>query len=86
MYYPEGWVATVDGQEVPIIRTNFVLRGLCVPAGSHTIELKYDDPTAHASERVSLFGSIVLGLLLLAAGAVFVMDLRNRKPEDPTTI
>lgn len=86
VYYPEGWVATVDGQEVPIIRTNFVLRGLCVPAGSHTIELKYDDPTAHASERVSLFGSIVLGLLLLAAGTVFVMDLRYLKPEDPTTL
>jgi hypothetical protein len=39
--YDPGWQATVDGAPVPIYRTNVLLRGVVVPAGTHTIEFVY---------------------------------------------
>lgn len=41
IYYP-GWVARVDGREVPILRTDLLFRGVEVPAGHHTVEFRYE--------------------------------------------
>src|SRR5204863_4745057 len=38
--YP-GWRASVDGGRVPIYRTDYVLRGVVVPAGEHVVEFVY---------------------------------------------
>jgi hypothetical protein len=40
-FYP-GWRATVDGVEQPIIRANFLFRGIMVRAGQHNVELRYE--------------------------------------------
>ncbi len=37
IYYPT-WTATVDGKQTQIFETDFALRGIVVPKGSHTIE------------------------------------------------
>ena len=39
-YYP-GWRATVDGRPAEIYPTNIVMRGLLVPAGATSVELRY---------------------------------------------
>jgi len=41
IYYP-GWVATIDGQERPIVRTNLLFRGVEVPAGRHRVEFRFE--------------------------------------------
>ncbi len=67
IYYPAGWTAYIDGKEAEIIRTNYVLRGLKVPAGNHEIEFKFAYPDFDKYENIALIGSILLTLLVLAA-------------------
>jgi hypothetical protein len=50
-----GWQATVDGHPAPVLRADYLLQGVPVPAGRHEIRLTYREPT------------IGLGLALSAA-------------------
>jgi hypothetical protein len=80
IYYPAGWKAYVDGKESEIIKTNYLLRGLYLPAGKHTIEFKFHPDTYFKWYNVSLYSSILI-LLLFAAGVVFgVKESLNSKP------
>lgn len=71
VYYPDGWKAYLDGEEVPIHRVNYLLRGIEIPAGEHDLEMRFEVPKYHASNNVALAGSILLTLLLIGA---FVKD------------
>lgn len=79
VYYKEGWKAFVDGKETPIVRTNYVLRGLALPAGQHNIEFRFEPAGYYNGKTVTHIASALLGLLVIAA--VFVhwrnKDRRN---------
>lgn len=36
-----GWYATVDGEEVPLLRANALFRGVCAPAGAHRLAFRF---------------------------------------------
>jgi hypothetical protein len=42
VYYPAGWTAYLDGTEVPIHRVNYLLRGVHVPEGEHTLVMRFE--------------------------------------------
>ncbi len=53
LYYP-GWQATIDGQSVPVYPTDYALRGLCLPAGTHTITFEFKPAIVSYSAILSL--------------------------------
>ncbi|QDB78476.1 YfhO family protein [Georgenia sp. 311] len=56
-----GWVARLDGQEVPILTADHAMRGVAVPAGEHVVELSYEPTGWGALPWVA--GATAVGLL-----------------------
>lgn len=70
IYYPYGWKAYVDGKETPIYRTNYLLRGLHLPAGEHKIEFVFHPEKFYTGDRIAMICSILLWITV--AASVFV--------------
>jgi len=75
IYYKSGWKAYIDGKEAPIVKVNYVLRGLAVAAGKHDIKFEFKPQGYYKGKSITSIFSIVL-LLLLAVG--IFMEWRNR--------
>ncbi|QGW27635.1 YfhO family protein [Phnomibacter ginsenosidimutans] len=66
IYYSRGWNAYADGKPVPIVKTNYVLRGVALPAGTQKLELKFEPESYKmGSNTTTITSAIVLVLLLL---------------------
>jgi hypothetical protein len=65
IYYPAGWVCRIDGKETPAFRANYMLRGVQVPAGEHTIEWSFEPKAYATGVQVNFAGSVSLALLVL---------------------
>jgi hypothetical protein len=70
IYYPRGWKAFMDGKELAIVKVNYVLRGLALPPGQHTIEFRFEPESYKTGRQLTTIFSVLL-LLLLTAGAYF---------------
>jgi hypothetical protein len=81
IYYADGWVATIDEKETPIIRTNYVLRGLAVPAGDHRIKFEFKPASFYNSSKAGIISSVFIWLLLIAA---FVKAYKTLQSVDPS--
>ncbi|UKN02786.1 YfhO family protein [Paracrocinitomix mangrovi] len=79
IYYPLGWTATIDGNEVPIARVNYVLRAVEVPAGDHVVELVYNIPHKSTFYTLALTGSI---LMILIIGFGIYLETKNTAAEE----
>ena len=72
IYYP-GWQSTVDGQEVPHGRADYILRAMNVPAGKHVVEFKFDPKSLHITETIAF---VALGLLALWAIVLVLLRVK----------
>lgn len=67
IYYPDGWVASIDGAEVPILRANYVLRALEIPAGRHTVEFRFRPAAYYTGNKITTASSWLMVLLLVGS-------------------
>ena len=76
IYYNLGWKAYIDNVEAPIVKTNYVLRALVVPAGNHSIRFEFKPITIKNAIVASTFASI---LLWLSIAAMILIAFRNKQ-------
>jgi hypothetical protein len=77
-YGPDlGWEATIDGQPAELIRTNYLLRGLRVPAGQHTIVMTFHPSSFYTGKLISMICSLLIILGLIGFGAWRFMETRK---------
>ena len=65
IYYP-GWTATVDGQEQPLGRVNYVLRALQVKPGKHEVVLSFFPKSIDRTETIAYMAYVLLLLIIVA--------------------
>ena len=70
MYYEKGWKATIDGKEAKIYNVNYVLRGLEIPAGKHTIEFKFEPQVVKTGSTIALISTLLM-LLTIGLGIFY---------------
>jgi uncharacterized membrane protein YfhO len=81
VYYNRGWRAWIDNHEAPIIRTNYVLRGLTIPPGRHVIRFFFRPLSYYLGRQIQWMANILF--LLLVAGAVVVALQEYRRLSRP---
>lgn len=77
IYYPYGWNAYIDGEKTEHIRANYLLRALAVPAGSHTIEFKFEPRSYSIGQAVSMICSILVVLIILGAAIYLFLSKKQ---------
>jgi uncharacterized membrane protein YfhO len=70
IWYP-AWKVKLNGQPAELFRINYCLRGVAIPAGSHTVEMYYDSDAFNLGKWVTIF-------TLLASAAFLFYDRKTR--------
>lgn len=70
VYYP-AWKAYVDGEPVSLYRADHLFRAVPIPAGQHTVELRYESWPLRIGLAISVTASLTFAALIL-------IRLRNR--------
>ncbi len=79
IYYPAGWLCYIDGNESSYFRANYVLRGMILPSGSHSVKFTFKPSSYYNGNKVSLASSLIL--ILLTAGYFGASFFRKIKQE-----
>ncbi|MCX6316012.1 MAG: YfhO family protein [Bacteroidetes bacterium] len=70
IYYPKGWNAYVDDKKTTYYNTNYILRGLSLPAGKHTIRFVFEPESVKSGTNIMFIASILVLISLL--GGLFM--------------
>lgn len=67
VYYPKGWKVYIDGKPVELLRADYILRAMVIPAGEHNITFRFEPGSYHQGALISGISSGILLLLLIAS-------------------
>jgi hypothetical protein len=77
-----GWRAYLNGGPVPILRTNYAIRGIVLPAGSATIEFRYHPASATCGFYLAGVAAVILlgwlGIVLWSGSGTATSDNNNQ--------
>lgn len=75
-YYNNGWSVTVDGNPVEHYNVNYVLRGISIPKGQHTIVFEFNPEIVKTGASIALLSSILL-VLILVGGFIYIFKIQK---------
>ena len=64
IFYPKGWEVYINNQPSNFVRVNYILRGLEIPAGENTIEIKFKPNSFVYGNLITKYSSLILILLI----------------------
>ena len=67
---------TIDDKPADMLRADYILRALRVPAGKHTIKFRFEPVSVVTGKKIDLVSSLLL--VGLVAGALFVESKRKK--------
>ena len=65
IYYPNGWQITVDGEQADMLRANYTLRALPIPAGKHVVEFRFDPKSIKITDGIAFTALLIMLLTSL---------------------
>ena len=77
VYYSEGWNAYIDGKKTDYAKVDYVLRGMMIPSGTHTIEFRFEPESFALGWKITAYSSILI--LLLCIISIFFYFKENKK-------
>ncbi len=77
IYYPAGWTATIDDNQATILQTDYILRGLQIPAGRHRITFQFNPRSLAIGKTIAYIGSALAVIALL--GALILVVKRKKE-------
>ena len=78
IFYSAGWKALIDGKQIPIVKVNYVLRGLPVPAGKHNIQFRFEPGSYYTGQKITTLSSFAF-IFLMLIGIIFEIKKNKLK-------
>lgn len=82
IYYPKGWNVYIDGNKTDLLRADYILRAVIVPAGEHTVTFEYKPESYYMGARISAISSSLLLLALLGGIIFYIMRYMKKKKDE----
>jgi len=79
VYYPHGWNAYIDGKKVDYCKADYILRGLSIPAGQHSVRFIFE-PSSYKKGISIAYASSFLILFLFLGGLFMERWSQRKKP------
>jgi uncharacterized membrane protein YfhO len=76
IFYKDGWNAYVDGRHTPHYQVNYVLRGMVIPEGKHTILFKFEPKVIMEGSVISISSYLIL--FFITIGWVFYDEKKKK--------
>lgn len=83
IYYDKGWQAYIDGHPAEHFRADYILRGMVLPAGNHTVEFRFRMQDFDKISNITLVFSLLIIASLAAAIVAAALCKRGKKDERP---
>lgn len=86
IYYPPagGWELTIDGKPADIYKTNYVLRGMKIPVGEHTLRIEFNPKSYVWGSRIAWASNLIQWSILLAGLVLWYRREKNIEPQNET--
>ncbi|MFP4467428.1 MAG: YfhO family protein [Bacteroidales bacterium] len=79
IYYPEGWEVKINDTEAEHFRVNYILRGMVLPEGAHTITFSFRPAPYYTGRYIALAFSIIMAAGIAAYAWIQFRRIRRRK-------
>ncbi len=72
VFFPWGWKATVNGEELPLGRVDYILRAMRLPAGNGEIVMTFRPQSVRTTDTIATVAIVIIYLLLIGGIVVYL--------------